>query len=175
MTSEILAAAFVTGILIKIVDQFEDKKTKLFRNANTLLGITYGFLTAYVMLKSGLVANLWMAAVLGNVLAGKIDAAGHRIGIFSMLVILSFLGFPKFDAYLLAIFIVAAYSDELLKDFNDNKKIKNKTVAVIAPYRVILKVAAFAVSFYTWQWILFASILLFDAGYLIAAKASKRY
>ncbi len=170
MTSEILAAAFVTGILIKIVDQFEDKKTKLFRNANTLLGTAYGFLTAYVMLKSGLVANLWMAAVLGNVLAGKIDAAGHRIGIFSMLVILSFLGFPKFDAYLLAIFVVAAYLDEFLTELAKRSKIKNEFIARMAPYRLLLKAAAFAASIYTGQWVIFASILLFDIGYVIASK-----
>ncbi len=175
MTSEILAAAFVTGILVKIVDQIEDKKIKLMENVNVFLGITYGFLIAYVMLKSEIVASLWMAAVLGNIIAGKIDAPGHRLGIFSMMLMLAVFGFPKIDAYLLVIFVLAAYFDEFLKGLSDKRKIKNKAIAKIASYRLLLEASAFAVSFYTGRWILFASILLFDIGYIIAAKLGKRY
>lgn len=171
MTSEILAAAFVTGIIVKLVDQAEDRKIRLFRNANALLGIAYGFLIAYVMLKSDLVANLWMAAVLGNVLAGKIDAPGHRTGIFSMLFALAVLGFPEFNPYLLAVFALAAYLDEFLPALAKKIKIKNKTAVRMASYRLLLEAAAFAVSFLSGQWVLFASILLFDLGYIIASKA----
>lgn len=175
MTSEILAAAFVTGILVKIVDQFEDKKVKLFKNANTLLGITYGFLIAYVMLKSDLVANLWMAAVLGNLIAGKVDSAGHRLGIFSMLFILAVFGFPRFDAHLLVIFVLAAYLDEFAIELGKKRRIKNEFIARMASYRLLLELTAFAVSFYTAQWIIFASILFFDVGYMVVAEAGKKY
>ncbi len=177
MTPEILAAAFVSGIIVKLTDRIGDKKikNKSIKNFSALLGITYGFLTAYVILKSPIVASLWMAAVLGNILAGNIDSIGHRFGLFAMLAMLAMSGFPQFNAYSLALFVVASYADEVLKNLSDAKKIKNKTFAKIAPYRVLLETAAFITSLHTGQWILFISILFFDIGYVIAAKSGKLY
>lgn len=172
MAPEILAAAFATGILVKLVDQIEDKKLKM-KNMSALLGIFYGFLIAYVMIKSPIVANLWMAAVLANIAAGKIDAAGHRFGIFTMLIVLILMGFPQFNFYLIALFLITAYFDEHLKNMGDARKIKNKTFAKMASYRVVLELTAFAVSVYTGEWILFASILAFDVGYAMINKLNK--
>ncbi|MBI4177106.1 MAG: hypothetical protein HY516_01960 [Candidatus Aenigmarchaeota archaeon] len=174
MAPELFAAAFAAGIVVKLVDQIEDDGLKL-KNTALLFGLFYGFLLAYVMIKSSLAANLWMAAVLANVLAGKIDAPGHRLGVFSMLFILSIIGFPKFDASLLALFALAAYADEFLEGLGERKKIKNKSLSKIARLRAVLEITAFAVSVYTGQWTLFALILLFDAGYIAASVRAGKY
>lgn len=172
MAIEILAAAFATGIVVKLVDEIEDGKDKTRKKsggAAALLGIFYGFLMAYVMIKSALVANLWMAAVLANVLAGKIDAAGHRLGVFSMLLILSITGFPKFEAGLLAFFALAAFSDEFLEGLAEKRKIRGRIASKMAQLRAVLEISALAASIYLNQWMLFASILLFDTGYVLAS------
>ena len=175
MTANILAAALATGIIIKIVDNIEDKHIKSMKTLSVPFGIVYGFLIAYVMVSSSLVANLWMAAVLGNLVAGKIDAAGHRFGLFFMFVILSIIGFPVFDIPMLLIFLAATYADELSSDLNDAKKIKNKLVSRILSYRPFLEVTAFAISLQTGEWLLFLSIFVFDIGYCLTSKlAGKR-
>ncbi|MBI3413138.1 MAG: hypothetical protein HY051_03595 [Candidatus Aenigmarchaeota archaeon] len=177
MASDILAAAFVTGIIVKLTDQMEDKnkKSNSMKNIPAFLGTVYGVLISYVMLKSPVVANLWMAAVLGNILAGNMDVKGHRIGIFTMLSVLAVFGFPKFESYLLLVFTVAAYFDEFLKDLGESGKIKSTIFNRIVEYRLILEATAFAVSLYTAQWILFASIFLFDLGYIIVNELTKRH
>lgn len=175
MTAEILAAAFVTGIVVKLTDQIEDKKIKnrTIKNFSPLLGTFYGFLIAYVILKSPAVANLWMAAVLGNMLAGKIDSTAHKLGLFSMLATLSIFGFPSFNVILLVLFFAAAYLDEFLKGLGESGKIKSIIFNKIVEYRLILEATAFAVSLYTAQWILFASILIFDLGYVAVNELTK--
>lgn len=173
--TEILAAAFMTGILVKLVDDIEDKKLKI-KNVSVFLGMFYGFLTGYVIIKSPIAANLWMAAVLANIAAGKIDATGHRFGIFAMLSTLVLIGFPQFNFYFILLFLIAAYFDEHLKNMSDSRKIRNKKLSKLASYRLLLEMSAFAVSVYTGQWILFASILFFDLGYALIGKLNdKKY
>ena len=172
MSTETLAAAFATGIVVKIVDEISDKKLKI-KNASALFGMFYGFLIAYVMIKSPVAADLWMAAVLANIAAGKIDATGHRFGVIFMLTALILMGFPRFNLYFVALFLAAAYFDEHLKNMSDARKIKNKAIAKAASYRIVLELTAFAVSIYTGQWIIFASILAFDIGYAIVNKLNR--
>ncbi len=172
MVTEILAAAFATGIVVKIVDDISDKKLKI-KNTSTLFGMFYGFLIAYVMIKSPAVADLWMAAVLANIAAKKIDATGHRFGIFTMLTALILMGFPRFNFYFVSLFLIAAYLDEYLKNMSDARKIKNKFIGKAASYRIVLELTVFAVSVYTGQWILFASILAFDIGYAIVNRLNR--
>ncbi len=167
---DILIAAFATGMFVKVVDDIEGRPMKWLNRASVALGGFYGLLISYVMLRSALVANLWMAVVLGNLIAGKIDSPGHRSGLFSMLVTVSIFGFPKFEPALLAVFIAAAYADEFFKGLSDRKKFRSGFFSSLVSHRVLSEVAAFVVSFYTTQWLLFASIFAFDAGYLLTSR-----
>ncbi|MFH0889923.1 MAG: hypothetical protein V1836_02140 [Candidatus Aenigmatarchaeota archaeon] len=167
---EIIAAAFATGILVKFVDDIHDKPMKRFKNVEMFFGFSYGLLLSYVALKSADVANLWIAVVLANFLAGKLDSPGHRIGAFSMFAILFILGFPMLQPALFLIFLAAAYADEFFSDLADAKKIKNKTIAKIILCRPFLEVAAFVAAAITATWIIFASIIAFDLGYVATKK-----
>ncbi len=168
MSLEIIAAAFATGILVKFTDDTHDKPIKRFRSAEMFLGFVYGVLLSYVALKSADVANLWIAAVLANLLAGKLDSRGHRAGAFAMFVILSVFGFPALQPVLFFPFLAAAYADEFFE--KDTKKIKNKAFAAMLSYRPFLEVAAFSASVLTGAWIIFASIAAFDTGYILAKR-----
>ena len=67
-------------------------------------------------------------------------------------------------------FVLVNIAEELVNDYFDKHKLKNKRLHNFAVSRPLLEISAFLVSIIFWQWEIFAAILAFDIGYLIITK-----
>jgi len=147
------ALAFFLGIIVKAVDWLDDtKKSK--NPLKYLFAIIYGLGIGY-LISTASFSMLFLAAVVAQVFAKKIDTAAHRLGVLATaLGILSF-GFPPFDPAVFVYFLVFAFLDEA--DYIGKLR-------PLTEYRPFLKVAAFAFILLG-RWDYFAGIIAFDVGY----------
>lgn len=158
--------AFVTGVLVKLVDLIEDDDLKAPMFTSNILGILYGVLIAGMIKFFPQIAPVWIAAVIGVVLAGTIDAPGHYFGVATTIFLLAILGLEKMSWILLLIFIIAGFIEEFVNtQLLDKNKIKNKILKNILEFRPILEITVFISSLITGIWIMWFALLLFDIGY----------
>jgi hypothetical protein len=145
--------AFLAGFIVKIVDWMEDDR----RTSNIvkdLLGLCYGSLIGY-LIGTASFSLLFLAALMAQVLARKIDKASHQLGFAVAILSLFFFGFPQLDLPLLAFFLVLAFLDEA--DFLGR-------LHPLTEYRVFLKAGALAMIVFG-RWDYFIAIMAFDIGY----------
>ena len=180
----LLIASFFTGLAAKLVDLMEDNGLKLFKLDKFVFAVIYGLLIGYVISNYNVVAPLWIGAVFALILAKKIDNLAHFIGLISSLIFVALWGLGKINILLLAIFLVAAFLDEILSDFAEGKPLlKNKllkfkitvskNIKRILKLRPLLEIIALIASIIIWDFSLFLAILFFDIGYLAAIKSIK--
>lgn len=150
--------AFLIGILVKLVDNIEDKKG----GRNVLkwpMAAAYGLGVGYVISQAPF-STIFLGALFAQVVAGKIDRQSHALA-FLMAVILSvYLGLPAFDLLPFVIFFAAAYLDELslfgiLKTFADYRLF---LILATLPFAVLGRV----------DYLL--GIASFDAGYILTER-----
>lgn len=154
--------AFIAGVLVKIVDWMEDDR-KTGNAYKQPLAVAYGLIIGYLISTSSFSA-LFLAALIAQVFARKIDSLAHKIGFAVAILSLPLFGFPPLDVPLLAAFMVLAFLDEA--DFIGR-------LHPITEYRLILKAGALAmVAFGRWDF--FAGIMSFDIGYELFRQLSKR-
>ncbi|MFH0737189.1 MAG: hypothetical protein V1827_00970 [Candidatus Micrarchaeota archaeon] len=154
----LLALAFFAGLLVKIVDWLDDvRKAPLWVKIPPAM--VYGVLIGY-LIASAPFSVIFLAALLAQVFARKVDTHAHRIGFVIAALSLIYLGFPSFDLVLLGAFLLLAFLDEIdfvgfLRPLND--------------LRPFLKIGALAPAV-VGNWSYFAGIISFDIGYLLVAK-----
>ncbi len=159
-------AAFFTGFLTKLVDLKYDNKLKINEIFILVAGFVYGFLIAFVISKSWIIAPLWLGIVLGLIFTKKIDAFGHYIGIGSMILFLIILGIPQINIFLSIFFTLLCVAEEIINDKIDKIKKKNLILKVLK-YRPILEITALIVSIITGYWIIFSMLLTYDVAYIL--------
>ncbi len=160
------AIALISGVLVKVVDWFDDDlKSKNLTK--------YGFALAYGVLIGYLIGNasfslIFLAAVMAQIFARKIDTLAHRIGFVSIIIVAVFYAVPSLDIYLLGYFLILAFFDEI--DYVGKLRKLNK-------YRPFLKLGAIPLALLGRPDYLIA-ILAFDVGYegfnLIQYKIKQR-
>jgi hypothetical protein len=147
--------AFIAGFLVKWVDWLDDdKKSK--GPAKYALAVLYGLLIGYLIGTSSF-AVLFLAALVAQVFARKVDTTAHRIGFISSAVAMVVFGFPLIDAAPFAFFLMLAFLDEA--DYIG-------WLRPLADHRPFLKLGGL-VMLATGRWDYFAAIMLFDIGYLM--------
>ena len=155
--------AFLSGVLVKIVDNIEDKinytRHKILKWP---LAIAYGAIIGYLVPQASF-SMLFFGALLAQVVAYKIDRESHLIGfIVSIAVVFSF-GLPPLDYLPFVVFLIAAYLDELTL-FGIWKK--------FADYRFFLILAAtLFVVFGRFDYLI--GIVIFDLGYVLIENLKK--
>jgi hypothetical protein len=154
--------AFIAGVLVKIVDWMEDDR-KTGNAYKQPLAVAYGLIIGYLISTSSF-SVLFLAALIAQVFARKIDTLAHKIGFAVAILSLLFFGFPALDLPLLGVFLVLAFLDEA--DFIGR-------LHPITEYRLILKAGALAMIAFG-RWDFFAGIMSFDIGYELFRYASKR-
>jgi len=145
--------ALVAGIVVKVVDWLDDNR-KSKSPVKYLLAIIYGALIGYLISVAPFSA-LFLAAVVAQVFARKIDTAAHQLGVLASAIAIAFFGFPMLDIPLFLFFLVFAFLDEA--DYIGRMR-------PLMEYRPFLKVAALVPAIWG-RWDCFAAILLFDIGY----------
>jgi hypothetical protein len=147
------AIAFVSGILVKVVDWFDDDmKSKSI--AKYLIALVYGVLIGYLIGNADF-SMVFLAALIAQIFARKIDTLAHRIGFASSILAIFFFTVPQIDIYLLGYFLLLAVFDEI--DYVGKLRKLNE-------YRPFLKIGAVPVALLGMPQYL-AAILAFDVGY----------
>ena len=154
----LLILAFFAGILVKFVDFLDDeRKAPLWVKLPP--AIVYGVIIGY-LISAAPFSVIFLAALLGQVFARKVDTLAHRIGFAIAAISLITFGFPSSDMVLLVAFLILAFLDEI--DFVGRLRVLND-------WRPFLKIGSLAPAVIG-DWSYFAGIISFDAGYLIIAR-----
>ena len=152
--------AFISGALVKIVDELSDKRNKL---AAYLFGAAYGIVIGH-LISSASFSMLFLGALIAQVVARKIDKGSHMLGFLFAIMATAYFGVPNLEVFPLLVFFALAFLDEQeFKGF----------LGKITEYRVFLKLGALTfVLFGRVDYLV--SVLLFDAAYLVAEKLAER-
>ena len=161
---------------MKLSDDEYDEKSSIF--SAVLLGIICGAFTAYACSIDLDAACIFIAILIGNILALKVDGIHHVATMASFVIAFLLLGLPSFT-YLsistIIICMIGAIIDEL---GNDNEKIyaKSKFLEYFFDYRFALKVVILLLVLIgllnIWSFIYF---LCFEIAYEIARVFFENY
>lgn len=156
-------------------DEYDEKSNKAIA---IVLGIVCGLFTAYACSIDLDAACIFIAILIGNILALKVDGIHHVATMASFVIAFLLLGLPSFT-YLsistIIICMIGAIIDEL---GNDNEKIyaKSKFLEYFFDYRFALKVVTLLLVLFgllnIWSFIYF---LCFEIAYEIARVFFENY
>lgn len=147
------ALAALTGILVKSVDQLEDVFKKE-NKAKFILAILYGILIGFSISFSSF-SSLWIAVLLAQLIAGKVDRKSHMLGVGVAIVFIAIFGINEINLTNFLILLIFASIDE----FNPFKWQQN--------LRPALKFATLGFVILG-RWDYFFAIISFDLAYLFA-------
>jgi len=162
----IIILAFFTGLIVKTADYLEDTKKEKNKLILITIGIIYGLLIFLMAYYFPTIAPIWLGTVYGLILFGKIDKLAHRIAT-TITFVLMLLFFTEAISFLLVLFIIINILEELMNDYFDKHKLKNKKLQNFAVSRPLLEISAFIISIILLQFEIFIAILFFDIAYLI--------
>jgi len=163
----------LAGLIVKYVDVLEDDRKNSSLSLKITLGMLYGILLFYTVRRFDVIASLWIGTVIGLILTGKIDSPGHYAGVGLFFVLLLLLGFSNVNFLLLILFALICIIEEILNDYYDKKRIKNRLMSKIISARPLLEITAFIISAATGLWMIWIALLSFDAGYILVANLDK--
>ena len=147
--------ALVAGFFVKWVDWIEDDK----KGEGLLkfpLAIIYGMLIGY-LISQATFSELFIAALIAQVFARKIDNIGHVTGIFAAIATLLYFGLPSIGLEYFVYFLILAFMDE--------QKYPGR-FELLSKWRMFLKVGAIALILIG-RYDFAIAILMFDGGYML--------
>lgn len=156
-------------------DEYDEKSNKAIA---ILLGIVCGLFTAYACSIDLDAACIFIAILIGNILAFKVDGIHHIATMASFIIAFLFLGLQSFT-YLSIITIIICMIGAIIDEIgNDNEKIysKSKFLEYSFDYRFALKVVILLLVLIgllnIWSFIYF---LCFEIAYEIARLLFENY
>lgn len=177
MFNLILASSYsASGFFMKLSDDEYDEKSN--KPMAIALGIVCGLFTALACSIDLDAACIFIAILIGNILAMKVDGIHHIATMASFLIAFIILGFQSFtflSVITIIICMIGAIIDEL---GNDNEKIyeKSKFLEYFFDYRFALKVVILLLALIgllnIWSFIYF---LCFEIAYEIARILFEKY
>lgn len=154
--------ALLSGFIVKAVDWLDDDR-KTNHPSKYVLAATYGLAIGYII-GTATFSTLFLAALVAQVFARKIDTVAHQVGFAIAIVSLFGFGFPSLDLQVFVFFVALAFLDEL------------ELVGALKPltdYRLLLKLGALVmVAFGRLDYLV--AILLFDGAYMLFGTIGKR-
>lgn len=167
MSFLILIPGFISGSLIKLTDDIEDKNL-LHKLYAIPCGLAYGLLMGYLMISDTDAALLFAGIILGNLVAGKINSMGHYFGLGAILVVIFLYGI-KLSLIVLPVAVLAAL-DEIGDLIHAPKFLE-----LIFKYRLILKVGILLLVALNMLGLNALIVLLaFDAAYMLTDRITRR-
>jgi len=154
--------AFISGIFVKWVDWIEDEQ----KGKSLLkypLAVIYGVLIGY-LISAASFSEIFLAALVAQVFARKIDTVAHILGFVVAMMSLLFFGFPEITIPFFGYFLILAFIDE--QNFGERYKF-------ITKYRPVLKLGSLLAILWG-RWDFFIAVLLFDAGYMLYQKFKEK-
>ncbi len=163
----LLFISFLSGSLIKLTDDIEDKN--LSRKIYAIpTGLAYGLLMGYLMISDTGAALLFGGIVIGNLITGKINSAGHYSGLGAILAVVFLYG-AKLSPLVLLIAALAALDEtgDLIQT--------PKFMDFIFEYRLILKLGILVLVILNMLGLNALLVLLtFDAAYMLMDRMTGR-
>ena len=167
---------FFSGFFMKLSDDEYDEKSN--KAMAIVLGIVCGLFTAYACSIDLDAACIFIAILIGNILAFKVDGIHHIATMASFIIAFLFLGLQSFT-YLSIITIIICMIGAIIDEIgNDNEKIysKSKFLEYFFDYRFALKVVILFLVLIgllnIWSFIYF---LWFEIAYEIARVFFEKY
>ncbi|MEM3060523.1 MAG: hypothetical protein QXW70_02300 [Candidatus Anstonellales archaeon] len=153
--------SFLTGLFVKKTDELADKRRKKEIGLLAyLLPFLYSLGLSYLIFFTG-ASSLFLAGIIGVLLAGKVDHRLHLVGILPPLFLLPIFQLPQFSLLHFSIFLFASFLDEKIAKFKEYTQ-------QLLNYRPFLPLSAFLLSIYSTNFLYFLSVLSFDVGYNFA-------
>lgn len=167
---------FFSGFFMKLSDDEYDEKSN--KAIAIVLGIVCGLFTAYACSIDLDAACIFIAILVGNILALKVDGIHHIATMASFIIAFLFLGLQSFT-YLSIITIIICMIGAIIDEIgNDNEKIysKSKFLEYFFDYRFALKVVILLLVLIgllnIWSFVYF---LCFEIAYEIARVLFENY
>ena len=136
----------------------------------SIVGVLCAITSAVATVYSVEAAYIFLAILIGNFLALKVDGIHHILTLIIFAVISIAIGIPELNLVILLICILAALSDEIGHEMI-SKITDNKFLNLFFEYRFVMKVVIFALAicgvFSIW---IFVCFLLFELSYVIAGN-----
>ena len=134
----------------------------------SVVGVLCAITSAVATVYNAEAAYIFLAILIGNFLAMKVDGIHHIITLIVFTIISIAIGIPELNLVILLICILAALSDEIGHEMI-SKITDNKFLNLFFEYRFVMKVVIFALAicgvFNIW---IFVCFLLFELSYVIA-------
>ena len=167
MSYIILAVLFIlSGFFMKYSDDLYDVKHNL--TFATVFGVFCGIASALASVYSIEAAYIFIAILIGNLIALKVDGIHHIITLILFIVIILIGGIPDLNLVVLLICILAAFSDEVGHELI-SKVTQNKFLNLFFEYRFVMKVVILLLAvcgvFNIW---IFVCFILFEISYVTA-------
>lgn len=162
-----MALLFIlSGFFMKYSDDLYDVKHNL--TFATVFGVFCGIASALASVYSIEAAYIFIAILIGNLIALKVDGIHHIITLILFIVILLIGGIPDLNLVVLLICILAAFSDEVGHELI-SKVTQNKFLNLFFEYRFVMKVVILLLAvcgvFNIW---IFVCFILFEISYVTA-------
>ena len=134
----------------------------------SVVGVLCAITSAVATVYNVEAAYIFLAILIGNFLALKVDGIHHIITLIVFTIISIAIGIPELNLVILLICILAALSDEIGHEMI-SKITDNKFLNLFFEYRFVMKVVILALAicgvFNIW---IFVCFLLFELSYVIA-------
>ncbi len=104
----------LSGLFMKVSDDAQDQKNNILLGvvAAVICGITIG----YLAVTNADAACIFLAILIGTVLAWKVDCLNHILSLLIFIGIIMIFGFPTIGIITLAVCAAAAFLDEIGND-----------------------------------------------------------
>ena len=162
-----LAILFIlSGFFMKYSDDLFDLDNNL--NLATVFGILCGAASGFAAVYSAEAAYIFIAILIGNLIALKVDGIHHIIALVTFAVILLIGGIPNLSLTVLLFCILAILSDEVGHELI-SKVTQDRFLNLFFEYRFVMKIAVFLLAvcgvFNIWTFVCF---LMFEIAYVFA-------
>ena len=167
MSYIILAILFLlSGFFMKYSDDLFDVRHDI--KLASIIGILCGVASAFATIYDVGAAYIFIAILIGNLLALKVDGVHHIITLIVFVLICIIFGIPELSIVILLICILSALSDEVGHELI-SKVTDNKFLNLFFEYRFVMKVVILllAISGIFNIWI-FVCFILFEIAYEFA-------
>lgn len=146
-------------------DLFDEKHDVIFA---TGLGILCAIASAAATLYSVEAAYIFLAILIGNLIALKIDGVHHIVTLILYIVICLVFGFPELSLTILLICILSALMDEVGHEMIP-KVTENRFLNLFFEYRFVMKIAICLLAVCgVFNILIFVCFILFELSYVTA-------
>ena len=167
MSYIILALLFIlSGFFMKYSDDLYDVNHNL--AFASVFGVFCGIASALAAVYSIEAAYIFIAILIGNLIAFKVDGLHHILTLIILIFILLVGGIPDLNLVVLLICILAAFSDEVGHELI-SKVTQNKVLNLFFEYRFVMKIVVLLLAVCgVFNVLIFVCFILFEISYVTA-------